>query len=155
MKIDKYLQQSPLFALNAAYETVITSLNREMRQEGLNLLQGLVLTSLFFEGRTDVTPSSLADVFRTSRGNISHIISSLEEKGYVRRRLDVEDARRFHLELKPEGRRKALHLIRFYDRWQDFFEKEVGVGVCRETVGGLQRLTEAFKTKGRNRLRHE
>ena len=123
MKIKKYLEHSPLLALNLAYETLISSLNKKLKDQELNLLQGLVLTALFFEESSDVTPSQLADIFETSRGNMSHILSHLEYKGWIRRVVNTKDARQFQIELKPEGRKKALNLIKFYDRIQNHFEK--------------------------------
>lgn len=145
MKIKKYLEQSPLFAINAATESLISPLNAQLRKEGLNLLQGLVLTALFFEDRRDVTPSQLADLFQTSRGNMSHIISHLEDKGWVKRGMSDRDARRFHLELKAEGRKRALFLIKFFDKIQTLFEREMGVTNCQKIVEGVQRSSEIYR----------
>lgn len=151
MKIKKYLEQSPLFAINAAYEGMIAPINKDLRKEGFNLLQGLVLTALFFEDRKDINPSQLADLFQTSRGNMSHIISSLEAKGWVQRRVSEKDARRFQIELRAEGRKRALFLIKFYDKIQNLFEKELGVSNCLKLVDGVKRATDAcekyLKTK--------
>ncbi|MEK6773349.1 MAG: MarR family winged helix-turn-helix transcriptional regulator [Bdellovibrionota bacterium] len=145
MKIKKYLQQSPIFALNAAYETIVPKLNKKMKVDQLNLLQGLVLTALFFEERNDVTPSQLAEIFQTSRGNMSHIISDLEYQGYIKRVVNDKDARQFKIELRADGRKKALASIRFYDRLQELFEKNLGVTNCQRTVEGIHSLADVFK----------
>jgi len=108
MKIKKYLQHSPVFALNSAYEAVIPKLNKHMKADRLNLLQGLVLTALFFEERSDINPSQLAEVFKTSRANMSHILSELEYQGFVKRVVNEKDARGFKIELKSEGKKKDL-----------------------------------------------
>jgi DNA-binding MarR family transcriptional regulator len=147
MKIAKYLQQSPVFAINAAYEAQIPRINRQLKEDGLNLLQGLVLTALFFEEKNDVGPSQLAEVFRTSRGNMSHILSHLESCGYLRRALHEGDARRFRIELKSEGRRKALGLIRFYDRLQNQFEKKLGESFCQKTVAGIHSIAAVLHSE--------
>ncbi len=143
MKIKKYLQQSPVFALNSAYEAVIPALNKQLRKEKLNLLQGLVLTALFFEDNSDVNPSQLADIFQTSRGNMSHILSALEYLGFVKRVVNEKDARGFKIELKPDGRKKALTLIKFFDRLQNQFEKQLGVNDCEKIVAGIHLLKNA------------
>lgn len=140
MKISKYLEQSPVFAINSAYEAVIPSLNRRLKNEEVNLLQGLVLTALFFEGRSDITPSMLAQQFKTSRGNMSHILSHLEYKGWVKRVLDPKDARKFYIELKPDGKKKALSLIKIYDRIQNLFEKELGLKSCQQAASMILRI---------------
>ncbi|OFZ31111.1 MAG: hypothetical protein A2622_00470 [Bdellovibrionales bacterium RIFCSPHIGHO2_01_FULL_40_29] len=144
MKIKSYLQQSPIFSLNAAYEAVIPKLNKQLKSDHLNLLQGLVLTALFFEDRFDINPSYLAEVFQTSRGNMSHILSDLEYRGYIKRVLNEKDARGFKIELKADGRKKALSLIKFFDRLQNIFEKNLGLSKCQNTVDGLHSISEVF-----------
>lgn len=147
MKIKRYIEQSPVLAINLAYESIITKVNRELKKENLNLLQGLTLTTLFFEERENITPSELANLFETSRANMSHILSHLEYEGWIKRVLDKGDARKFHLELKAEGRKKALSLIKFYDRLQDSFEKEIGLNNCQKTVDGIRQLVQVFSKK--------
>jgi DNA-binding MarR family transcriptional regulator len=147
MKIEKYLKHSPAFALNSAYETIIPSLNKSLKREGVNLLQGLVLTALFFEGNNDVSPSQLSTQFKTSKGNISHILSHLESQGWIKRSVDPEDARKFVLEIKAEGKKKALILIKIYDRLQSHFEKVFSESCCVEMVNTLSLLTSAKDIK--------
>lgn len=147
MKIQKYLSQSPIFALNAAYEAIIPKINRELKNEKLNLLQGLVLTALFFEGKDDISPSQLAQIFQTSRGNMSHILSDLECRGFVKRVVSETDARQFKIILKTEGRKQAMALIRYYDRIQGLFEKELGAVHCQKAVDGLFALQQTFQKR--------
>ena len=147
MKITKYLHASPVFAINTAYEAIVPKLNQKLKAEKLNLLQGLVLTALFFEGENDIGPSQLADLFQTSRGNMSHIISHLEAMGWVKRVLNPNDARGFKIELKAEGRRKALGLIKFYDAIQDQLETKLGVAACQKTVENLRAMTAVVRSR--------
>lgn len=142
MRIQKYLEQSPLFAINLAYEAIITDLNRSLKTEGLNVMQALLLTALFFEEKSDIKPSDLAKTFRTSRGNISHSLSHLEAHKWVRRKVHAEDARSFHIELRPEGRKKALSLIKFFDKAQDKFEKGLGASICQKAVTSIFQMVE-------------
>lgn len=144
MKIKKYLQQSPIFALNSAYESIIPKLNKQMKADRLNLLQGLVLTALFFEERSDINPSKLAEIFQTSRGNMSHILSALEYQGYIKRAVNEKDARGFRIELRAEGKKKALTLIKFYDHLQGLFEKNLGISNCQKTVDGIHSISNVF-----------
>ena len=144
MKIKKYLQQSPIFALNAAYESVIPKLNKMMKADQLNLLQGLVLTALLFEENSDVNPSNLANVFQTSRGNMSHILSELEYRSYIKRVVNESDARGFKIELRTEGKKKALSLVKFFDKLQDLFEKNLGPQNCQKTADGLLTISKVF-----------
>lgn len=146
MKIQIYLKQSPIFAINSAYEMLIPKINKQLKSEKINLLQGLVLTALFFEGNNEnITPSLLAKIFNTSAGNMSHIISALEYQGYVKRNLSKTDARRFNIELKAEGRKKALYLIKFFDRIQGDFEKSLGVNSCQTLAESIHQFGSLFR----------
>jgi DNA-binding MarR family transcriptional regulator len=86
-----------------------------------------MLAAIFFEKKGGIKPSDLAETFQTTRGNVSHCVSSLEAKGLVRRRIDPEDARSFRLVLQPVGKRRAVRVVGIFDRMQTHFEKNVGV----------------------------
>lgn len=94
--------------------------------DGLGFTEGLVLAATFFEAPRPVRPSQLAQAFGTTRGNVSHAISSLEAKGLVQRRIDPSDARGYLLALKPAGKKCALRVIAAFDAMQRTFEHKVG-----------------------------
>jgi DNA-binding MarR family transcriptional regulator len=95
-------------------------------EDGLGFMEGLVLAAIFFEAPRPIKPSDLAETFSTTRGNVSHAISSLEAKGMVQRKIDPSDARVFLLTLKPSGRKCALRVIAAFDKMQREFEQSVG-----------------------------
>jgi DNA-binding MarR family transcriptional regulator len=85
--------------------------------------------------------------FQTTRGNVSHCISSLEAKGLVERRIDVEDARGVQLMLKPAGRRRAVRVAGILDRVQRQLEEAVGVGnleLMLKQLSKVEALCEEF-----------
>ena len=86
-----------------------------------------MLAAIFFEEKGGIRPSDLAETFQTTRGNVSHSVSSLEAKGLVRRQIDEEDARSFRLVLQPLGRRRAARVAGIFDRMQTHFEEKMGV----------------------------
>ncbi|HTH53549.1 MAG TPA: MarR family transcriptional regulator [Edaphobacter sp.] len=126
MRIDSFLQQSPLFQVSRIARRMESSLNAALKQEGLTFSESLMLAAVFLEKKS-VRPSELAQSFETTRGNVSHTISSLEAKRLVRRRIDPEDARGFQLELEPAGKRKAARVAGILDRMQARMEQELGV----------------------------
>jgi DNA-binding MarR family transcriptional regulator len=104
------------------------ALNLILREEGLTLFEALMLAAIFFEEKKGgIKPSDLAETFQTTRGNVSHCVSSLEAKGLVRRRIDEDDARSFRLALQPMGKRRAARVAGIFDRMQTHFEENVGV----------------------------
>src|SRR3954451_16354870 len=125
MRIESFLEQSPVFQASRVARQMEVSLNALLKAEGLTFSESLVLTAIFLEKKR-VRPSELAETFETTRGNVSHTISSLEAKRLVRRRIDPEDARGLLLELEPLGRRRAARAAGILDRLQTQFEKELG-----------------------------
>lgn len=125
MRIESFLEQSPVFQASRVARRMEVSLNALLKSEGLTFSESLVLTAIFLEKKR-VRPSELAETFETTRGNVSHTISSLEAKRLVRRRIDPEDARGLLLELEPLGRRRAARAAGILDRLQTQFEKELG-----------------------------
>jgi len=102
------------------------SLNLVLRDEEMTFFESLVLAAIFFEKKAGVKPSYLAETFQTTRGNVSHCISSLEAKGLVERRIDPYDARAVQLVLRPQGKKRAVRLVGILDRMQRRFEGEIG-----------------------------
>jgi len=113
------------------------SLNLVLRDEGVTFFEALVLAAIFFEKKGAIKPSALAETFQTTRGNVSHCISSLEAKGLVRRRIDPEDARALRLVLQPTGRRRAVRVVGILDRMQRHFEETVGVAKLETMLGQM------------------
>jgi DNA-binding MarR family transcriptional regulator len=127
MRIESFLRQSPIFQASRIARRIEASLNLILRDEGLTFFESLVLAAIFFEKKGGVKPSYLAETFQTTRGNVSHCISSLEAKGLVRRKIDAEDARALQLVLHPAGRRRAVRVVGILDQMQRHFEEKVGV----------------------------
>jgi DNA-binding MarR family transcriptional regulator len=127
MRIEAFLKQSPVFQSSRIARKMDASLNRVLAGEGVTAFEALVLAAIFFEKKGEIKPSALAEAFETTRGNVSHCISSLEGKGLVRRRVDAEDARAFQLMLLPAGRRRVVRVVGILDRMQRHFEQSVGV----------------------------
>jgi DNA-binding MarR family transcriptional regulator len=95
---------------------------------------------MFFEATRPVKPSQLAETFGTTRGNVSHCVSSLEAKGLLQRKIDPEDARAYQLTLKPQGRKSAVRVIGVFDKLQREFEREIGKTALGEMLKSLRRL---------------
>jgi DNA-binding MarR family transcriptional regulator len=147
MRIDAFLHESPMFAVNRAARRFESLAAKVLAADGLSFLEGLVLAALFFEAPRLVKPSQLADTFGTTRGNVSHCISSLEAKGLLQRKIDPGDARAYHLSLKPQGKKCALRVISAFDRLQKEFEDEVGKTVLRDMLTAIRKLEGLFAVK--------
>jgi DNA-binding MarR family transcriptional regulator len=143
VRIEAFLSQSPIVQITRVARRVEASLDRILREEGVTFFEALVLSAIFFEKKGGIRPSQLAETFQTSRGNVSHCISSLETKGLVKRRLDPADARALRLLLEPAGRKRAVRVVGVLDRMQRHFEQSVGVGRLEsmlEKMGTVEEL---------------
>lgn len=133
MRIESFLEQSPVFQVSRIARRMESSLNAALKQEELTFSESLMLAAIFLEKKR-VRPSELARTFETTRGNISHAVSSLEAKRLVRRRIDPDDARGFLLDLEPAGRRKAARVAGILDRMQSGIEREIGAAKLEATL---------------------
>jgi len=134
-----------MFAINRAARRFESLTLQVLAEDGLGFLEALVLAAMFFEAPLPIKPSQLADTFGTTRGNVSHCVSSLEGKGFLQRRIDPEDARAYLLTLKPQGKRCALRVIAALDKLQKEFEEEIGKTALGEMLRAIRKL-EALST---------
>ena len=142
MRIETFLKESPLFCIALTARRFDALTTRLLESDDLNFLEALILATLFFESPTAVKPSHLAETFGTTRGNVSHCISSLEAKNLVQRKIDPEDARAYHLTLKPQGRKTAVRVIGALDKLQRAFEHKVGKDALQSALRVIGSLAE-------------
>ena len=144
MRIDAFLEQSPMFAVNRAARRFGSVTAQVLAGDGLGFLEGLILAAVFFESPRQLKPSQLAETLSTTRGNVSHCVSSLEGKGLLQRTIDPADARAYLLTLKPQGKRCAMRVIGAFDKLQKEFEKEIGKAALGEMLTSMRRLEALF-----------
>jgi DNA-binding MarR family transcriptional regulator len=113
--------------------------------DGLGFMEGLLLAAIFFEAPSPIKPSHLAETFATTRGNVSHAISSLEAKGLLQRRIDPADARGYLLALKPAGKKSALRVIAAFDKMQQRFEQKVGKTALKNSLDVIRALESCHR----------
>ncbi len=142
MRIQTFLEQSPLFEVGRAARKFDSNLARILRAGDVTFFEAVVLISIFFEEPNAAKPSQIAETFSTTRGNVSHCISSLEAKGLLRRRIDPDDARGVQLLLKPQGRRCAMQAIRTLDQMQRQFEKKIGPTELKAALSVLNQVEQ-------------
>ena len=143
MRIETFLKQSPMFCVSLAARRFDALTTLLLEADDLNFVEALILATLFFESPTPVKPSQLAEAFGTTRGNVSHCVSSLEAKGFVQRRIDPQDARAYHLALKPSGKRTAIRVIGALDKIQRQFESAVGKEGLQSALRVIRSLTDS------------
>lgn len=140
MRIEAFLRESPMFTVKRAARRFDAVAAEAFAADDLGFMEGLVLAAIFFESPRPIKPSQLANTFATTRGNVSHAVSSLEAKGLVQRKIDPSDARGYLLTLKPPGKRCALRVIAAFDKMQQGFEQKVGRTALANTLQVIRAL---------------
>ena len=148
MRIESFLKQSPIFQANRMARRMDAALAEVLKEEELSVFEALLLAAIFLEKngskkRGGIKPSELAEAFQTTRGNVSHCISSLEAKGLVQRRIDPDDARAVQLVLRPQGKKRAVRVVGILDRMQRRIEEGIGVAKLEtmlERMGAVEEL---------------
>ncbi len=127
-----------MFAIAHAARRLDALAHQALAGDDLSFAEGLILTAILFEEPSPIKPSQLADTFGTTRGNISHSLSSLEAKGFLQRKIDPEDARAYQVTLRPPGKKCALRVVGIFDRLQRTFEREIGKTRLKETLTAIR-----------------
>ena len=140
MRIESFLKESPMFCISLTARRFDALTIRLLEADDLNFLEALILATLFFEAPAAVRPSQLAETFGSTRGNVSHCISSLEAKGLVQRKIDPQDARAYHLTLKSQGKKTAVRVIGALDKVQREFENKVGKQALQSSLSVIRSL---------------
>lgn len=140
MEIEKYISTSPAINIMFANAIIIKSMQKSVGESNCGFLEALVLVSIYFE-KKDVRPSLLAETFKSSRSNISHIITKLEKKKYLKRILDETNAKSYILKLTPDGVKRVNKFVKFFDDLQKGIEKENSEKDIQKFVEQLQLLS--------------
>jgi DNA-binding MarR family transcriptional regulator len=147
MRIDAFLDESPMFAISRAARRFDTLASQTLGADGLSFFEGLLLAAVYFETPKPVKPSHLAETFGTTRSNVSHCVASLEAKGLLQRKIDPSDARAYQLSLKPQGKKCALRAVSAFEKLQRGFEREIGTLAMTEMLKTIRRLEGIFPLK--------
>jgi DNA-binding MarR family transcriptional regulator len=91
------------------------------KHHGLSPLQVQVLVYLKHHPAQDRRVSQLAESFDLSKATVSEAITALEQKGYLKRKPSMQDARVSFLELTASGRELADDL----ESWADTFKSQL------------------------------
>ena len=92
--------------------------------------------------RETITPGDLADLIGITRGAISKVLTKLESKAWITRRIDEADSRVQWITLTPAGQQILPQLAQLADDNDAYFFGSLSQ-VERETLGNLlKKLTQ-------------
>ncbi len=104
----------------------------------LNLTDAQVACILRIHHKPGVTQDELAWFFQVDKGTIARTTGRLEERGFIRRRQDPENRRRYMLTLTEKGRSTIPIIMDAEKKWTELLfrnlnpqEQEAFTGLCR------------------------
>ena len=127
MKIKKYLEDSPIFALYEVSNVLTSSLNLQLSKEDLSFTQALVLVAVLLDEKTKITPGEIAKGLGISKASLSQILSNLESRGFLKRTIKEDDARSLSISLSTIGLKKANRIVKFLDTFELDLEKKLNL----------------------------
>lgn len=95
------------------------------------------------------TAGDIVELRMLSKGNVSHAVDLLIQKGYLLRELDQNDRRRIHLYLTPE----SVPITAAIDRIQDGFFKELFAGFSKDDRQTFLNLNARIRDNALNELK--
>ena len=124
-----------LWTLNLqVMSSFMTDVSPRLRELELELKEFLLLTEL----DAHPNPADLARALIVPKPTVTFMVKRMEAVGYIKREMQPDDLRRFHLTLTPAGRR-AMEAAR------EIFDEEFGRRLARLTQAQrteLQRILE-------------
>ena len=138
MKIDQYLNSSPIFLLHGMRGQIERAMLPIFQGEGVNFSEALILITLLFDSKGGINPSQLVNSLNMSKAAVSQSLSKLESLGLIKRSLDNRDARKYGLELTTKGKKKANVLVKFFESVENKIEERLSFLELSEFTSQIQ-----------------
>lgn len=122
MKFQQFMDESLLMTLFQQFHQTFAPLQSDLRKQGLNLNEALILLAVFFENNRPPRPTDLQKCLLLPKDQISQTLKKLENKNYLERKIADGDKRQRQITLTPLGRQLTSHLIKLFDTREDQLE---------------------------------
>ena len=123
------------------------SLEVELSELGINYVEALILSSLIFENeKENIGPTRLANVLGIKKARSSQALTRLQKMGYVRRELSMSDSRRFQIVLQPLGRKRAMIVVKMFNKMEENLEDILGSTKATSIQKELRKLALSLAT---------
>jgi DNA-binding MarR family transcriptional regulator len=124
-----------LWTLNFQVMTALMNdVGPRLRALQMEMKEFLLLTEL----DAHPNPADLARALLTPKPTVTFMVKRMEAVGYIKREMQTNDLRRFHLTLTPPGRRAM-------ERAREIFDEEFGKRLARLTQSQRLELLRIFE----------
>ena len=146
MKVQRFLRESTAVRFLSGAAALERALSARLKPFGLAVLPSLILVSVYFEKGRPIRPRDLHAAFGTTKGNISHCLSRLEELHYLKRVPEPHDRRSCTVELTKKGEAVALRLVALFESLERRFEAALAPMAGMEWIGLLKKVSTVRKS---------
>ena len=147
MKIKNFVEKSMVSSLYMVTASFQNSLEVELSELGINYVEALILSSLIFENeKENIGPTRLANVLGIKKARSSQALTRLQKMGYVRRELSMSDSRRFQIVLQPLGRKRAMIVVKMFNKMEENLEDILGSTKATSIQKELRKLALSLAT---------
>lgn len=123
-KLEKFIKESATISVISNGMRLQKELNQGLAEFNLNMNQALILLAIFFEPEKCIRANDLAAIIPTTKGNISHCTSFLEENKLITRKNIVDDLRGFEFHLTSKAQKICPLLVKFFDQMEGNCDKK-------------------------------
>lgn len=139
-KLEKFITESATISLISNGMRMQKEINLGLKDFGVNLNQSLILLAVFFEPEKIIRFHELSKIIPTTKGNISHCTSFLEEQKFIVRQNVDNDLRGYSYSLAAKGNKLSLSLIKFFDSIETNCDKRFSQSKIKEFIGMAESL---------------
>ena len=134
LKLEKFFNESATISLICNGIRLQKELNSKLTEYDVNLNQSMILLAIFFEPEKIIRSYELAGLIPTTKGNISHCTSYLEQKKLIARKTIPNDLRGYEFGLTIKGQKLCISLIKFFDVVEANSDKKYSAGKLKEFI---------------------
>jgi DNA-binding MarR family transcriptional regulator len=128
--------------LRVPWEAVQEHMLARLRAEGFTDFDASYLTVFRYPSPQGERPSELAARRRVSKQALNHLLGQLEQRGYLTRDADPEDARSKRISLTPRGARAVTVIREAVSEMEDVWAQRLGPKRFDQLRTLLQQLNE-------------
>ncbi len=126
------------------YLSVITRqhniyMNHELKEYNISAGEFPILMKIYFEGKK--TQQDIANSFYLTQGTVARTVRNLEDKGFIKRKIDDKNRRRNFVYLKDKGKDIAEHIYNLENKWEGMILEDLSPSETRSVKRILYKAT--------------
>lgn len=132
-----------VIAMARTYDELLSKLEKNVQQSGLNISEFGVLEMLYHKG--DQSVQKIAEKILVTSGTITYVINKLENKNLVVRRKCEKDKRIFYVSLTEEGNKLISEVFKNHKEFLDNLLMDMDENSKKDLLSNLIKMRNILK----------